>query len=201
MKWCYKIFQITVLTIAAALLGWMIVANWQVNLKLHLAISAWIGAGLFVLFIGATIGLGSWWLSRHQTSWLVAALMGLTILKFPLVAGLKIDPTSDFWNYHTLAAFSAQGFTWTQLVTPWYRWQLRRFSARFKYRERLQFSRSFWRGQLFCQPTNQYWVYFSRYGLNLLASRTVALTTIRHHGCPHFLLDSSLLAVRHALKW
>lgn len=42
MKWCYKIFQITVLTIAAALLGWMIVANWQVNLKLHLAISAWI---------------------------------------------------------------------------------------------------------------------------------------------------------------
>lgn len=116
MKWCYKIFQITVLTIAAALLGWMIVANWQVNLKLHLAISAWIGAGLFVLFIGATIGLGSWWLSRHQTSWLVAALMGLTILKFPLVAGLKIDPTSDFWNYHTLAAFSAQGFTWTQLL-------------------------------------------------------------------------------------
>ncbi|MBP5845074.1 hypothetical protein J8137_21780, partial [Lactiplantibacillus plantarum] len=95
---------------------WMIVANWQVNLKLHLAISAWIGAGLFVLFIGATIGLGSWWLSRHQTSWLVAALMGLTILKFPLVAGLKIDPTSDFWNYHTLAAFSAQGFTWTQLL-------------------------------------------------------------------------------------
>lgn len=73
-------------------------------------------AGLFVLFIGATIGLGSWWLSRHQTSWLVAALMGLTILKFPLVAGLKIDPTSDFWNYHTLAAFSAQGFTWTQLL-------------------------------------------------------------------------------------
>ncbi|BEI64074.1 hypothetical protein IYO1511_c15590 [Lactiplantibacillus plantarum] len=116
MKWCYKIFQITVLTIAAALLGWMIVANWQVNLKLHLAISAWIGAGLFVLFISATIGLGSWWLSRHQTSWLVAALMGLTILKFPLVAGLKIDPTSDFWNYHTLAAFSAQGFTWTQLL-------------------------------------------------------------------------------------
>lgn len=164
MKWCYKIFQITVLTIAAALLEWMIVANWQVNLKLHLAISAWIGAGLFVLFIGATIGLGSWWLSRHQTSWLVAALMGLTILKFPLVAGLKIDPTSDFWNYHTLAAFSAQGFTWTQLLHH--------------------------------GIVGNYVVF-----PHLLASRTVALTTIRHHGCPHFLLDSSLLAVRHALKW
>ncbi len=59
MKWCYKIFQITVLTIAAALLGWMIVANWQVNLKLHLAISAWIGAGLFVLFISARLALAA----------------------------------------------------------------------------------------------------------------------------------------------
>ncbi|POD88960.1 hypothetical protein S101258_00309 [Lactiplantibacillus plantarum subsp. plantarum] len=41
--------------------------------------------------------------------------MGLTLLKLPLIAGLKIQPTSDFWNYHTLAAFSAQGLTWKQL--------------------------------------------------------------------------------------
>ncbi|WEE34600.1 hypothetical protein PWO93_07615 [Lactiplantibacillus paraplantarum] len=116
MKWYYKIFQTIILTVAAGLLGWMIMANWQISLQLHLSINAWMGAILFVLFIGITIGFGSWWLSRHQTSWLVATLFGLTLLKFPLVIGLKINPTSDFWNYHTLAVFSAQGLTWTQLL-------------------------------------------------------------------------------------
>ncbi|WP_251897796.1 hypothetical protein [Lactiplantibacillus paraplantarum] len=116
MKWYYKIFQTIILTVAAGLLGWMIMANWQISLQLHLSINAWMGAILFVLFIGTTIGFGSWWLSCHQTSWLVATLFGLTLLKFPLVIGLKINPTSDFWNYHTLAVFSAQGLTWTQLL-------------------------------------------------------------------------------------
>lgn len=72
-------------------------------------------AGLTIGFIVLSIVLLTKWLSRKKSSWLVTVFIGLTLLKLPLLGLFKIAPTSDFWNYHALAAFSAQGLTWKQL--------------------------------------------------------------------------------------
>ncbi|KRO28255.1 integral membrane protein [Lactiplantibacillus fabifermentans DSM 21115] len=68
--------------------------------------------GLILLIVGA-----SYWLSHRGTRAVCLVFSGLTSLKFLAIAWLKIAPTSDFWNYHALAAFSAQGMTWHQMWT------------------------------------------------------------------------------------
>lgn len=115
MKWLKHLFQTIVLLVAAGLMSWLLVANLEIGLPQHATPSTLFTSGLIFLILISAIGFGSWWLSRHGTAWLLSVFVGLTLLKLPLIAGLKIQPTSDFWNYHTLAAFSAQGLTWKQL--------------------------------------------------------------------------------------
>lgn len=115
MKWLKHGFQTIVLLVAAGLLGWLLVANLEVGLPKHTTVSMLLASGLIFLILIGGISFGSWWLSRHGTAWLLSTFAGLTLLKLPLIASLKIQPSSDFWNYHTLAAFSAQGLTWKQL--------------------------------------------------------------------------------------
>lgn len=109
--------QAVTLTITIGLIGWMMVAtvrNAQKNSGLQLNWALMIAVVVIGLILGSVVLLTNW-LTRHKTSWLVATFIGLTALKLPLLGLFKIQPTSDFWNYHALAAFSAQGLTWKQL--------------------------------------------------------------------------------------
>lgn len=113
-----KGIQALTLLVAGALLVWMLAANWY--FEWHSSVRATTGAVVGSVVVG--IGLlafvigGSAWIGRQKTSWIIGSFAGLTLLKFPLVAWLKIAPTSDFWNYHTLASFNAQGLTWQRML-------------------------------------------------------------------------------------
>lgn len=113
-----QIGQTITLVIAIALIGWLMVAtaaNGKTSGRL-LNLSLLWASLIFVGIVSSIIFLTTW-LQSKGASWLVAVFGGLTLLKIPLLFILKIKPTSDFWNYHTLAAFSAQGLTWKQLLT------------------------------------------------------------------------------------
>lgn len=110
-----KLGQALALIIAGIITVWLLVASWQV--KPQVGIGSLALSGGVVILLGLLIGGGSYWLSRRQTSWLVASFIGLTLLKFPLVAWLKIAPVGDFKVYHALAVFNAHGLTWHQMLT------------------------------------------------------------------------------------
>ncbi|RRK10829.1 hypothetical protein D1831_05200 [Lactiplantibacillus garii] len=113
-----KIIQAFTLAVAGFLLLWMLMANWY--FEWHSSIKVTTGAVIGSVLISSLLLLvvigGSYWLGRQKTSWIIGSFTGLTALKFPVVAWLKIAPTSDFWNYHTLAAFNAQGLTWQRML-------------------------------------------------------------------------------------
>jgi len=105
--------QALALIVAGCLLAWMLIATSQAALGLKLSWSPLIlVGGLLALFVIVGVGWLTHWLARQKTSWLMGIFGGLTLIKLPLLGLLKIAPTSDFWNYHALAAFSAQGMTW-----------------------------------------------------------------------------------------
>ncbi|MFD1420802.1 hypothetical protein [Lactiplantibacillus songbeiensis] len=105
--------QALVLLVAGCLLTWMLITTNRaaISLKLPWSVSLGIGSLLAIALMLGIIGL-THWLAHQKTSWLMLIFGGLTLIKLPLLWGLKIAPTSDFWNYHALAAYSAQGMTW-----------------------------------------------------------------------------------------
>ncbi|KRO08565.1 integral membrane protein [Lactiplantibacillus xiangfangensis] len=117
-KGIVKATQAFTLVVAGFLLVWMLAASWFVewDSSLKLTTGVIISSSLMVIAILALVIGGSYWLTKKNTSWLIGSFVGLTLLKLPLVAWLPIKPTSDFWNYHTLAAFNAQGLTWHHLL-------------------------------------------------------------------------------------
>lgn len=111
--------QTITLVTTIGLLGWMMLAaasNGQQTSGLQVNWALLIAGGVLGLML-LSIVLLTKWLSRQKTSWLVAVFSLLTLLKLPMLSLFKIAPTSDFWNYHALAAFSSQGLTWKQLFT------------------------------------------------------------------------------------
>jgi len=105
--------QALVLLVAGCLLAWMLIATNRAAISLKLPWSAGLVIGI-ILAIALVLGIigVTHWLARQKTSWLMFIFGSLTLIKVPLLWGLKIAPTSDFWNYHALAAYSAQGMTW-----------------------------------------------------------------------------------------
>ncbi|MFC6181593.1 hypothetical protein [Lactiplantibacillus daowaiensis] len=112
-RFCVKFGQAIVLIIAGCLLAWMFIALWRATKRLPLTLTPaiwWAGVAILVLLAGI-LGLARW-LATRSTTWLLVTLGGLTVIKLPLIALFRIHPTSDFWNYHALAAYSTQGLTW-----------------------------------------------------------------------------------------
>ncbi|AVK60397.1 hypothetical protein C5Z25_00775 [Lactobacillus sp. CBA3605] len=106
------------LIIAGGLVGWMLVAMIQIML---IALPAITGLTISLIsFLSLALLIGVWMLAhllaRRKTSGIILAFTILTLIKLPIVGLLKIAPTSDFWNYHALAAYSAQGMTWKTMA-------------------------------------------------------------------------------------
>ncbi|BDZ30918.1 hypothetical protein RA086_07070 [Lactiplantibacillus sp. WILCCON 0030] len=115
-----QVVQAITLLIAIGLIGSAMVATaagtWTQNTGLEVNLSL-LWAILTLIAIVASIVFLTIWLSQRGASRLIWVFGGLNLLKVPLLLVFKIKPTSDFWNYHALAAFSAQGLTWKQLFT------------------------------------------------------------------------------------
>jgi len=116
-KWgIVKFGQGITLVVAAFLLLWMLVAVGQ--LPSSYPYPWWqfvLGLLLLIIIVGLII-LASRFLAHRRTIWLHGTFLGLTLLKWPLIWLIRIVPTSDFWNYHALGSFSAQGVSWQAMA-------------------------------------------------------------------------------------
>ncbi|WP_288530503.1 hypothetical protein [uncultured Secundilactobacillus sp.] len=106
--------QIVVVGITILVIGWLLVATWQVNLAYRnlqvLPFALWL---VGVLAIGG--GLGIYWLSRRFTGWYILTLVLASLPKLGLIFLLPIKPQSDMWSYNFEARMLLARFSWQDL--------------------------------------------------------------------------------------
>ncbi|MBT9671635.1 hypothetical protein GPK34_06285 [Secundilactobacillus kimchicus] len=106
--------QIAVAGITVLVVGWLLVATWQVNLPYRnqqaLPFALWLVGILAILG-----GLGIYWLSRRFTGWYLLTLVLASLPKLGLIFLLPIKPQSDMWSYNFEAQMLLARFSWQDL--------------------------------------------------------------------------------------